>query len=203
MSHNQPDSSKKNEARRRLLRSLTASGGVMATSALLPREWVSPIVKSVILPAHAQTTGLITGNFGAAASAVTRNDIPSVLDLIVPQAHANGSASVGNVVFTAYWAVGENGADICGDAHFLNASVRLSGNVSRSGNSLGNFSQSVGPAQLEFTAQEVNSGGVSLTASANKQSAQFAAPPGGPGCGVRTASTWGTSSPYADDDEIV
>ena len=46
---------KHNKARRNLLRSLSA-GGAVATTA-----WVSPVVEHVVLPAHAQTSGICGG----------------------------------------------------------------------------------------------------------------------------------------------
>lgn len=46
------------ERRRKLLKLLTLSGGV-ATVTKLPATWSKPVVDSVILPAHAQTTSCI------------------------------------------------------------------------------------------------------------------------------------------------
>lgn len=48
-------------SRRRLIQALATGGGVAA----LPTEWKSPIIDSVMLPAHAQTT--TTGCFGTYA----------------------------------------------------------------------------------------------------------------------------------------
>lgn len=42
---------KKAAARRTLLKTLAAGGGVLA----LPDEWKKPVVRAVIVPAHAQT----------------------------------------------------------------------------------------------------------------------------------------------------
>ncbi len=62
----------KRRSRRRLIQVLTA-GGVITSAKLLPTEWAQPVVESVSLPAHAQTTGEVIelGNnepFGAAAA---------------------------------------------------------------------------------------------------------------------------------------
>lgn len=59
-------------SRRRLIQVLTA-GGVVTTAKLLPSEWARPVVESVSLPAHAQTTSEVIelGNsdpFGAASN---------------------------------------------------------------------------------------------------------------------------------------
>lgn len=43
------------DSRRRLLKVLGASGGVVV-AATLPKNWSTPVVESVVLPAHAQTT---------------------------------------------------------------------------------------------------------------------------------------------------
>lgn len=42
-------------SRRKLLKALTAGG---AAAAVMPTEWTKPALKSVVLPAHAQTTGI-------------------------------------------------------------------------------------------------------------------------------------------------
>ncbi len=43
-------------ARRKLLKSLVAGGGAAVTANSLPDKWAKPVVDSVLLPAHAQTT---------------------------------------------------------------------------------------------------------------------------------------------------
>lgn len=44
-------------ARRKLIMSLAAGGGVLTTGKMLPNTWVKPVVDSVVMPAHAQLTG--------------------------------------------------------------------------------------------------------------------------------------------------
>ena len=44
--------------KRKTLKKAAAVGGVLTTGAILPKEWVVPIVDSVMLPAHAQTSSL-------------------------------------------------------------------------------------------------------------------------------------------------
>ncbi len=41
-------------SRRQLLKTLAATGGAVAASALLPDKWVKPAVEMAVLPAHAQ-----------------------------------------------------------------------------------------------------------------------------------------------------
>ncbi len=51
---------KRTLSRRDLLKALLASGGVAATSMLLPCEWTSPDVEVGVLPAHAQVSPTAT-----------------------------------------------------------------------------------------------------------------------------------------------
>lgn len=44
------------QARRRILKRLVAGGGIVATERIIPQDWHRPVVESVILPAHAQTS---------------------------------------------------------------------------------------------------------------------------------------------------
>lgn len=45
-----------NKPRRKLLKSIAAGSGVVITGKSLPESWLKPVVSSVILPAHAQTS---------------------------------------------------------------------------------------------------------------------------------------------------
>ncbi len=47
---------KSNERRRKLLKSIAAGSGVIVAGKSLPESWSRPIVDSVMLPAHAQTS---------------------------------------------------------------------------------------------------------------------------------------------------
>ena len=55
----------RNDARRKLLKTLVAGGGVVATAKLMPEQWARPVVDSIMLPGHAQTTGNPFGSFTA------------------------------------------------------------------------------------------------------------------------------------------
>ncbi|MFW2439416.1 MAG: hypothetical protein ACN4GR_08600 [Arenicellales bacterium] len=43
-------------ARRRLLKTIAGGGAISSVAALLPTSWVKPVINSVTLPAHAQTS---------------------------------------------------------------------------------------------------------------------------------------------------
>jgi len=43
-------------ARRRLMKSLAAGGGVVVTSKLVPEQWKKPVLQHTILPVHAQAS---------------------------------------------------------------------------------------------------------------------------------------------------
>lgn len=44
-------------SRRKLLKSIIAGGGAAMTAGFVPETWTRPVVESVLLPAHAQTSG--------------------------------------------------------------------------------------------------------------------------------------------------
>ena len=47
---------KSSESRRNLLKSIAAGGGAIVAGKTLPEKWTAPVVDSVLLPAHAQTS---------------------------------------------------------------------------------------------------------------------------------------------------
>ena len=51
--------SAENNSRRKVLKS-TLAGGVVITTTIKSEEWVKPVVNSVIIPAHAQTSATTT-----------------------------------------------------------------------------------------------------------------------------------------------
>lgn len=75
-------------SRRRLLKSLLVGGGILTTAPSLPRAWVRPVVQAVVLPAHAQTSG-INGEFAGRTEPGTQTvDAAPILDLLAPRAYA-------------------------------------------------------------------------------------------------------------------
>jgi hypothetical protein len=91
-----------NSGRRRLLKALSLGGAVTVSDSVVPRSWVSPVVDSVLLPAHAQTsipiqrqeipayhgrTAMSTGN-ELARRTKPATLIQDVLNGLIPAAHA-------------------------------------------------------------------------------------------------------------------
>ncbi len=53
------------KGRRRLLKTLGAGGGIVLAGKSLPTEWARPVVETVLLPSHAQTSTLTSGSSDA------------------------------------------------------------------------------------------------------------------------------------------
>jgi len=80
-----------NSSRRKLLKSIAAGSGAIVAGKSLPESWSRPVVDSVILPAHAQTSGL-RSFFGGAAQvgSISHNDtmLATVAGGLINEAHA-------------------------------------------------------------------------------------------------------------------
>ena len=91
-----PKAATQGTARRRALKSMLAAGGVVTAGSVLPQKWTRPIVKAVILPAHAQASFQNLRLVGLILNTITRNtnEQPSLLarvrDVLISPAHANG-----------------------------------------------------------------------------------------------------------------
>ncbi len=97
--------SRKSTNRRRLLKTIGAGGGAIVGAKSLPDKWVAPLVESVTLPAHAQTTpgGVLIALSGGVSNVVATGEGAefrgfaedgsaaerSILDAIVTPAHAD------------------------------------------------------------------------------------------------------------------
>lgn len=100
------------------MKALVGSGSVLATGKMLPEQWTRPVVDSVILPVHAQATG-VSGLFrtdlaGGGPGPAVPDSMPgaSILDFFVPPAQAqNGIAC--NVVASLLISVSGSQARMC------------------------------------------------------------------------------------------
>ena len=88
---------KSSESRRNLLKSIAAGSGVIVAGKSLPESWSRPVVDSIMLPVHGQTSPMpYAGTIGN--SSVTQLDRSishlivtaptNLLDFLVPPAHA-------------------------------------------------------------------------------------------------------------------
>ena len=101
--------------RRRLLKAL-AAGGVVTAASMVPGKWSSPVLKSGVLPAHAQVTPnymircsgddpildeIITLNFGATVSPIppVGTALVAVLDTTPSQNQTRNTDVNGEVAF--------------------------------------------------------------------------------------------------------
>jgi hypothetical protein len=78
--------------RRRLLKTLV--GGAAAAAGALPERWTRPVVDAVLLPAHAQATGAVTGAFSATTTTAVAARDGSPLDLLIPRAMADSGIGI-------------------------------------------------------------------------------------------------------------
>lgn len=176
-----------NKSRRTLLKSIAAGGGAVVAGKSLPDTWKKPVIDSVMLPAHAQTSGeFFSGLYSTQNSFITRADgtgsgSPAqvakglgrrLLDWVVPAAHADHvlaaiCANEYNLVFEIPPGSGTRTVQICVDT----SQSRTSATTSITGNSLSNVTipllESTGGGcefsdeELVLTNMTVGSNGVS------------------------------------------
>lgn len=90
---------KSSESRRKLLKSIAAGSGVIVAGKSLPDTWTKPVVDSVLLPVHAQTSNDII--YSSNNVAVGMNDqinenslLASLSRHLVPSAEAQAAAPI-------------------------------------------------------------------------------------------------------------
>ena len=85
---------KSSESRRKLLKSIAAGSGAIVAGKSLPEEWARPVVDSVMLPVHAQTSVeapsfVSQGGPLPSASLDSESLFADLSDALVPEAKAN------------------------------------------------------------------------------------------------------------------
>lgn len=93
MNSNQNDQNPGQPKRRSTLKSLLLGGGAL-TLGSLPNQWVKPVVDTVALPAHAETTTPARNGF--TVNVVEETRAPGLLDRLIPSAHASAAPIPGN-----------------------------------------------------------------------------------------------------------
>lgn len=93
--------------RRTTLKTLLTGGGVL-TLAALPNRWMKPVVDTVILPAHAQTSPSGANGFAVKIENSDNVDASDWLDWLIPKAHAGLRI---NVVPSGFLCIQETGDD--------------------------------------------------------------------------------------------
>jgi len=86
-----------NTTRRKLFKALIGTGAAVVAGRTLPEQWTRPVVEAVIVPAHAQATGVMFGGTGLSAAPLGLLADPrtrfarlmdTALDIVAPKALA-------------------------------------------------------------------------------------------------------------------
>ena len=96
------DNYKTPEERRKALKKILAGTGAVTVAAAAPEKWTTPVVDSVVLPAHAQTSTdptppTIPLNFSDSSSVLGSNTPSDIIDSLVASAHAGGESRAYNI----------------------------------------------------------------------------------------------------------
>ncbi|NOY15491.1 MAG: hypothetical protein GXP23_00910 [Gammaproteobacteria bacterium] len=81
-------SDKKLEKRRKALKKILAGSGTVVSAAAMQDKWAKPVIESVVLPAHAQTS--VASYSVSVVALLERNKF---LDFFVPTAHAESTST--------------------------------------------------------------------------------------------------------------
>jgi len=85
-------------SRRRVLRNTLIGGGAVLSTSIVPDKWKTPLLNSVILPSHAQTSVVTVVMGGGPGISVVKADdsgidVDDILDIFISQAYAGAVAS--------------------------------------------------------------------------------------------------------------
>jgi len=90
------DSNTNMQARRRLLKGIAVGSGAVVAGKALPEGWTRPIVDSVTLPAHAQTSGVFAGTTRGLSLLGDDTLLAGLAGTLVPEANA-GTPSISSI----------------------------------------------------------------------------------------------------------
>jgi hypothetical protein len=126
------------KSRRKLLKSIAAGGGAVMAGKSLPESWARPIVDSVVLPAHAQTSGIATyagSNTVSRAMNGPSSVFAKISDSLINTANAGSCSALLEISYCIKAAVGatvatvqviltvEDRCSICEDPSFAESAM--------------------------------------------------------------------------------
>ena len=91
---------KSTDNRRKVLKSIAAGSGAIIAGKNLPESWSRPIVDSVMLPAHAQTSPPLTGQTYQGTATTTRDRCNGTSDNPTPSITININGSTVTISYT-------------------------------------------------------------------------------------------------------
>jgi len=112
------------EKRRKALKNILAGSGTVVTATAMHEKWAKPVIESIVLPAHAQTSGnLVAGfvltNFAAAP------DQNQLLDTLVPSAHAAPPTTPKSICINVNGSAASAQVTVSGDSTVYTAAFTL------------------------------------------------------------------------------
>lgn len=109
--------SNKISARRKLLKGLVAGGGAIVAGKSLPESWSRPVVDAMMLPAHAQTSNVISFTSSTVLTAIpTDNQVVRLLGGVINKAHAQDYSDVDHFVDKVCIKANAGGTEVSVDA---------------------------------------------------------------------------------------
>ncbi|MGA8259857.1 MAG: hypothetical protein WB783_06545 [Arenicellales bacterium] len=121
----------KKTTRRRVLTAIAVGGNAALAAKALPDKWMKPVVDSVLLPAHAQTSAVCTQIDESVSVFVFTSTNPNTIEFVVGGMNVDGSADVSQT--GAFQFQGTMSSGGCSVEYVFNGTVVLGGDGSCSG----------------------------------------------------------------------
>ena len=119
---------------------------IAVTTSVLPNQWLKPVINSIILPAHAQTS----------CSGFTTSDVNESLTLVVTDTTVSGPI-MANRSLNTFNEVGERVIDSCRDTQTLNVRVEFSGEINSTDSSITGTINILQTCGSEFVCEQISS----------------------------------------------